>query len=54
MKKILNCKNFRPLTDIPLNHHNENITDCSRCVYFSSRNCGHDIADSLETELDIF
>jgi len=53
VKKNINCRNFKPLPEIPTESKNY-PNDCSRCIYFSSRNCGHDIADSIDTELDIF
>jgi len=53
MKKNINCRDFKPFPEIPTENRSSS-TDCNRCIYFSSRNCGHDIADSIDTESDIF
>ncbi len=54
-KKMKQCANFKLVEQQPsvpykrINEHN-----CKDCVYFSSRNCGMDIADSIEPCMDIF
>ena len=48
------CVSFKPISDY-ISHYRNNISqNCNECVYFSSRNCGFDVSDSIETELEIF
>jgi len=54
-KKMKYCTNYRAadLDMISSLRRTEN-TNCKECVYFSSRNCGMDVADSIEPAIDIF
>lgn len=52
--KLKNCLNFKPVNELFPVHKQDTSSCCKNCVYFSSRNCHKDIADSIETELDIF
>jgi len=57
MKKFIKrkiCDNFRPINDYVPHYRNKPTQNCSECIYFSSRNCGLDISDSIEPELEIF
>jgi hypothetical protein len=54
-KKIKNCPSFRAVgQDGPPAHHRAHEANCAECVYFSSRNCGMDVADSIEPVVDLF
>ncbi len=48
------CTGYKPVNENGLYYKKSGNTNCKECVYFSSRNCGMDIADSIEPELDIF
>lgn len=48
------CPNFKPINDSLSFYGKSNCDNCSHCAYFSSRNCGIDIADSIETDFDYF
>ena len=55
IKNIKNCKNFKGLEmdlNNPLRQNAEH--SCQHCVYFSKRNCGMDVADSIEPAIDLF
>ncbi len=54
-KKIKNCTSFRSVDhDMSFPAKRISSGNCKDCVYFSSRNCGMDVADSIEPDLDIF
>ncbi len=55
MKKMKNCKHFKGMDyDIhaPFRHSQDH--NCKQCVYFSSRNCGMDVSDTIEPGIDQF
>lgn len=52
---VKNCRNFKAMDQdfgAPLRRRPEG--GCRQCVYFSSRNCGMDVADSIEPTIDVF
>ncbi|MDR1532144.1 MAG: hypothetical protein LBS62_08185 [Clostridiales bacterium] len=55
-KKMKNCRSFRAAGQDMASPSYRRIQDsnCSECVYFSSRNCGMDVADSIEPALELF
>ena len=54
-KKMKNCTSYRALDQDMISslRHSES-NNCKDCVYFSSRNCGMDVADSIEPAIDVF
>lgn len=53
-KKRKTCSKFKPMSDYISHYQKKPTQNCNECVYFSSRNCGFDIYNSIETDLDIF
>ncbi len=54
-KKLKGCNNFRLIDQQATSAHNSpNVESCKDCVYFSSRNCMMDVADSIEPSIDMF
>ncbi|MDR1066213.1 MAG: hypothetical protein LBL35_02090 [Clostridiales bacterium] len=54
-KKIKNCKNFRSMNVDGYSPYRHSFdSNCMQCVYFSSRNCGMDVSDSVEPALELF
>ena len=53
-KKIKNCSNFKPIDEYISHYKRPSYQNCDKCVYFSSRNCGFDIGDNLECDLELF
>lgn len=52
--KMRICSNFKSINE-NISAYNKNFSpSCRECVYFSSRNCGMDIADSIDPEIDFF
>jgi|GEM_PF-964772 len=49
-KKIKNCANYKAIDQEMISHpmRGTHSGSCKDCVYFSSRNCGMDAADSIE------
>lgn len=49
-KKTKNCTNFKALDQEVISKFQRGTYggSCKDCVYFSSRNCGMDAADSIE------
>lgn len=51
-KNLKNCKSFKPI-NISENMHNTPITsNCSHCMYFSSKNCHLEASNDLEPDVD--
>lgn len=48
---IKKCSNFKPLNDSIHLYKSITAPCCKYCAYFSSKNCGMDIADSIDTDL---
>ena len=54
-KRIRNCRNFKGIDQDFLSPFRQSTdSNCRQCVYFSSRNCGMDVSDSIEPEIDMF
>ena len=54
MQNTKHCQNFRGLEmdlNNPLRQHA--AQGCQHCVYFSKRNCGMEVADSIEPTLEL-
>ena len=52
-KKSRSCANFRSVEKgLTPAFRNPQVTNCKDCVYFSSRNCGMDAADSIAPDLE--
>lgn len=54
-KKMKHCTNYKAVEhDMVSSLRHTQHTNCKDCVYFSSRNCGMDVADSIEPVIDLF
>ena len=52
-KKLQNCAGFKALDcGTGFSYRRNASGSCKDCVYFSSRNCGMDIADSIEPNIE--
>jgi len=53
-KRVPNCASYRALNEDALPAHRQNHeSDCKSCVFYSSRNCGVEIADSIEPMMEL-
>lgn len=53
--KNKNCSNFKSREKgIGSSYRNIYDANCKECVYFSSQNCGMDVADSLSPDMNAF
>ncbi len=54
-QKSKSCTNYKSIENgFGAFYRNSQAANCKSCVYFSSRNCGMDAADSIEPDLEIF
>lgn len=52
MSFLKRCLNFKPISAENSIYTNNNIKNCSSCVYFSSKNCHKDILDEIPYNSD--
>lgn len=52
--KMKICSNFKSINENILSYNKNFSPNCKECAYFSSRNCGMDIADSIDPDTDLF
>ncbi len=50
-KRMKSCASFRAIEHGGSSFRKQTTSNCKECAYFSSRNCGMDIADSLEPDI---
>lgn len=54
-KKSKNCSSFKAIEQDVFSRYKYKSLErnCKECIYFSSRNCGMDIADSIDPVIDL-
>jgi len=53
-KRVSTCAGFKAVDhDAGFSYRRGTAGSCKDCVYFSSRNCGMDVADSIEPNIEM-
>ncbi|WP_317368490.1 hypothetical protein [uncultured Tyzzerella sp.] len=51
-KNLKNCPSFKAITSTDARHNKPLTTNCSHCVYFSSKNCHFEASNDIEPDID--
>ena len=51
-KNLKNCSNFKSIASTDAMYIKPLTSNCSHCIYFSSKNCHFEAANDIEPDID--